>query len=104
MQLEITEAAVRIPPAALSADLVIPAGATGVVLFAHGSGSSRFSTRNRYVAGVLQQGGLATLLLDLLTEAEEKVDLRTGHLRFDIELLAKGLLEAADWVHHSPST
>jgi len=104
MQLEITEAAVRIPPAGLSADLVIPAGATGVVLFAHGSGSSRYSARNRYVAGVLQQGGLATLLLDLLTEAEEQVDLRTRHLRFDIELLAARLIEATDWVHREPAT
>jgi len=104
MQLEITEVSVIIPPAGLSADLVIPARATGIVLFAHGSGSSRHSARNRYVAGVLQQGGLATLLLDLLTAVEEQVDLRTRHLRFDIELLAKRLVEATDWVHREPAT
>jgi len=73
-------------------------------LFAHGSGSSRHSARNRYVAGVLQQGGLATLLLDLLTSVEEQVDLRTRHLRFDIELLAARLIEATDWVHREPAT
>jgi len=104
MQLEITEVSVIIPPAGLSADLVITARATGIVLFAHGSGSSRHSARNRYVAGVLQQGGLATLLLDLLTAVEEQVDLRTRHLRFDIELLAKRLVEATDWVHREPAT
>ena len=61
-------------------------------MFAHGSGSSRHSARNRHVAGVLQQGGLATLLLDLLTSVEEQVDLRTRHLCFDIELLAARLI------------
>jgi putative phosphoribosyl transferase len=104
MQLEITEIGVRIPPAGIAADLVIPTGATGVVLFAHGSGSSRRSARNRYVAGVLQQGGLATLLLDLLTAVEEQVDLRTRHLRFDIDLLAGRLMEVTDWVHREPAT
>jgi len=104
MQLEITEVPVKIPPDGLSADLAIPEGATGIVLFAHGSGSNRFSPRNRYVAGVLQQGGLATLLLDLLTEAEEQIDIRIRHLRFDIDLLAKRLMEAEDWTHHAPAT
>ena len=104
MQQEISQIAVKIPPDGLLADLAVPDEATGIVLFAHGSGSSRYSPRNRYVAGVLQQGGLATLLLDLLTEAEEQVDLRTSHLRFDIELLAKRLMEAEDWAHHWPST
>jgi dienelactone hydrolase len=104
MQLEITEVSVKIPPEGLSADLAVPDGATGIVLFAHGSGSSRFSPRNRYVASVLQRGGLATLLLDLLTGAEEQVDIRTGHLRFDIDLLAKRLMEAKDWTHHAPAT
>ena len=69
----------------LEGDLVVPPGASGIVLFAHGSGSSRHSPRNRYVAGVLQAGGLATLLIDLLTLEEEAIDLRTAHLRFDIE-------------------
>ena len=100
----ITEEAVKIPPIGLSGDLVVPEGATGVVLFAHGSGSSRHSSRNRYVASVLQQGGLATLLLDLLTVAEEEVDLRSGHLRFDIGLLAGRLGEAAEWLQREPST
>jgi putative phosphoribosyl transferase len=100
----ITEEAVKIPPVGLSGDLMIPARATGIVLFAHGSGSSRHSRRNRYVASVLQEGGLATLLLDLLTEAEEEVDLRTRHLRFDIGLLAGRLGEATDWLQHETQT
>jgi putative phosphoribosyl transferase len=100
----ITEEAVKIPPVGLSGDLVIPAEAAGIVVFAHGSGSGRHSPRNRYVAGVLQQGDLATLLLDLLTEAEEEVDVRTRRLRFDIDLLAGRLREAADWVRHDPAT
>jgi putative phosphoribosyl transferase len=77
-------------------DLVVPDGARGVVLFAHGSGSSRLSPRNRYVAGVLNEAGLATLLVDLLTEAEEEADRATGHLRFDVDLLADRLLSALD--------
>lgn len=93
-----TERAVSIPPAGLSGDLVIPPQAAGIVVFVHGSGSSRHSPRNRYVAGVLQQGGLGTLLMDLLTPAEEAVDLRTRHLRFDIDLLARRLVEATDWL------
>ena len=85
------ELAVRIPVTdgiVLDADLVIPEGATGVVVFAHGSGSSRHSVRNRAVADRLQQSALATLLLDLLTPEEEAVDQRTGEHRFDVELLA----------------
>src|SRR6266513_1180130 len=82
------EHAVQIPPLGLSGDLIVPDKATGIILFAHGSGSGRHSTRNRYVAAVLQDGGLGTLLLDLLTAAEEQADLRTRHLRFDIGLLA----------------
>src|SRR5438270_9638067 len=104
MQHTITEREVQIPPIGLFGDLVIPEAATGVVLFAHGSGSSRHSTRNRYVAGILQEGGFGTLLLDLLTAAEEQVDLQTRHLRFDIPLLAGRLLEAGDWLQHEPST
>src|SRR5215204_3334445 len=72
----------------LEGSLGIPSGVGGVVLFAHGSGSGRHSPRNRYVAGVLREANLATLLIDLLTEDEEEVDLRTTRLRFDIALLA----------------
>ncbi len=72
----------------LHGDLVIPVAATGMVVFAHGSGSSRFSSRNQYVARVLQQTGLGTLLFDLLTGEEERVDRATAALRFDIGLLA----------------
>jgi dienelactone hydrolase len=88
----------------LEGNLVIPDGATGIVLFAHGSGSSRYSPRNRYVAEVLQQAGLATLLIDLLTTEEEEIDLRTRHLRFDIGLLASRLVGATDWLTQNPST
>jgi len=83
----------------LEGNLIIPSGATGVVLFAHGSGSSRFSPRNRHVADVLRtQGNLATLLIDLLTAEEELVDTRTAHLRFDIELLADRLVGTSEWL------
>jgi putative phosphoribosyl transferase len=78
--------------------------AVGVVLFAHGSGSSRFSARNRHVAEVLRNGGLATLLIDLLTPAEEEVDLRTRHIRFDIPLLAERLVGAIDWLELNDAT
>ena len=88
----------------LEGDLVVPPGASGIVLFAHGSGSSRHSPRNRYVAGVLQAGGLATLLIDLLTLEEETIDLRTAHLRFDIGLLAERLVSASDWLAGQPAT
>lgn len=88
----------------LEGDLVIPTEASGIVLFAHGSGSSRFSPRNRYVASVLRDAGLATLLLDLLTREEEAVDARTRHLRFDIDLLAGRLVTATDWLARDPAT
>src|SRR5215210_2650601 len=88
----------------LEGDLVVPPGASGIVLFAHGSGSSRHSPRNRYVAGVLQAGRLATLLIDLLTLEEEAIDLRTAHLRFDIELLAERLVGASGWLAGQPMT
>lgn len=95
-----TAEAVRISAdgAALDADLAVPAGARGVVAFAHGSGSSRHSPRNRQVAATLQDAGLATLLMDLLTPAEEEVDVRTRELRFDIPLLADRLVAATDWL------
>jgi dienelactone hydrolase len=84
--------------AELQGDLVVPGDARGVVVFAHGSGSSRRSPRNRAVAEVLQLEGFATLLLDLLTENEEDVDRRTGELRFDIELLAERVATAVDQI------
>lgn len=86
------------PGTVVLGDLTVPAGAGGVVVFAHGSGSSRHSTRNRQVAAGLQARGLGTLLLDLLTVAEEQVDLRTSHLRFDVPLLACRLAGAARWL------
>jgi len=100
------ELPVRIPIGGvlLDGDLVLAAKARGLVLFAHGSGSSRHSPRNRYVAGVLQQAGLATLLMDLLTAEEEMVDLRTAELRFDIPLLARRLVAATDWLLKRPQT
>lgn len=88
----------------LQGDLRIPAGARGIVLFAHGSGSSRFSPRNRFVADVLHRAGLATFLLDLLTAKEESIDRVTAALRFNIGLLAERLVEATDWVARQPET
>lgn len=82
----------------LDGDLAVPANARGLVVFAHGSGSSRHSPRNRYVARELQRVGLATLLFDLLTQQEEVIDMRTAELRFDIEFLAKRLVQATDWL------
>ena len=82
----------------LDGDLEVPAGAAGVVLFAHGSGSSRHSPRNRQVAAALRQAGLATLLLDLLTAAEEELDRATAELRFDVGMLAERLVAAVDWL------
>jgi putative phosphoribosyl transferase len=90
--------------AVLEGNLDIPERARGIVLFAHGSGSSRHSPRNRFVAQRLQDAGLATLLIDLLTEEEELVDERTAHLRFDIDLLADRLGGAAEWLAHDPRT
>jgi putative phosphoribosyl transferase len=89
---------IRSGPVVLQGDLVLPAGATGIVLFAHGSGSSRHSSRNQYVAEVLQRAGFGTLLMDLLTSDEEAIDLQTRHLRFDIPLLGERLVSAIDWL------
>lgn len=83
----------------LHGDLVIPANASGVVIFAHGSGGSRFNPRNRYVAEVLQKSGIGTLLIDLLTK-EEEFDSQATELRFDTPLLAERLLSATEWVEH----
>ena len=88
----------------LKGDLTIPSGATGIVLFAHGSGSSRYSERNRYVARELYKENLGTLLLDLLTEKEERFDSNTGHLRFDIDFLAERLICAASFLKNGPET
>src|SRR4051794_18090228 len=100
------ERLVRIPVGSviLEGNLSIPEGAQSVVLFAHGSGSSRHSPRNRYVAEVLRSAGLATLLMDLLTPEEEAIDGRTAHLRFDIGLLAERLVGATDWMRQVPET
>ena len=86
----------------IEGDLVIPPAPSGLVVFAHGSGSSRFSPRNRVVARTLQQAGCATLLLDLLTRAEEAVDLRTLQYRFDTALLGQRMVDALDWTRGSP--
>jgi dienelactone hydrolase len=90
------------PAGELPADLVMPLQVSGIVVFAHGSGSSRRSPRNRAVAEVLQDNGFATLLLDLLTEAEERVDQRTRELRFDIDLLAGRLATAVEQIRAQP--
>jgi putative phosphoribosyl transferase len=82
----------------LEGNLTVPEGAHGIVLFVHGSGSSRHSARNRFVAQTLNSAGLATLLFDLLTPEEEAVDIRTAHLRFDIGLLAERLGSATNWI------
>jgi putative phosphoribosyl transferase len=91
-------------PVTLAGDLRVPERASAVVLFAHGSGSSRRSPRNRSVARQLGETGLATLLIDLLTPSEEALDARTGRLRFDIRLLAERLLAATDWLGEQPLT
>lgn len=97
---------VRIPTGRLmlDGDLALVDGASGVVVFAHGSGSSRYSSRNRYVARELNRGGLATLLMDLLTPEEERADEFTGHLRFDIGLLSDRVAMAADWLARRDET
>jgi putative phosphoribosyl transferase len=100
------ERMVSVPAGEVSLDgvLAVPAQSAGVVLFAHGSGSGRHSPRNRFVADVLRRGGIATLLIDLLTMEEDAIDQRTRHLRFDIGLLADRLVSAIDWLAHELST
>ena len=88
----------------LQGSLAVPVGVQGVVLFAHGSGSSRHSPRNRYVSHVLQEAGLATLLMDLLTSEEERIDEQTRELRFNIGFLSDRLVEATDWLGRYPAT
>ena len=98
------EVQVRDGRAVLDGTLSMPEVAKGVVLFAHGSGSSRFSRRNRFVAEHLLRSGLGTLLMDLLTEDEEALDVRTAELRFDIDLLARRVIAAIDWVGQAEET
>jgi dienelactone hydrolase len=95
---------VRIPAgrATLNADLVVPVDAKGIILFAHGSGSSRHSHRNQFVARTLQQADFATLLMDLLTTEEEHLDNQTRELRFDIDLLTARLGAAVQWSSEQP--
>src|SRR6267378_8528799 len=102
----VEERLVRVPagPARLEGNLSLPEGARAVVLFAHGSGSSRHSSRNRHVARLLNEAKLATLLIDLLTLDEEAIDARTGHLRFDIDLLGERLVAVTDWLTQYPDT
>jgi putative phosphoribosyl transferase len=88
----------------LEGNLTLPEQSRAIVLFAHGSGSSRHSPRNRYVARVLNEAKLATLLIDLLTLHEEVIDARTAQLRFDIDLLAERLVDATDWLSQFPDT
>ena len=97
--------AVQIPDGTtrLDGDLHVPDPALGLVIFAHGSGSSRFSSRNRQVAESLQQAGCATLLLDLLTRDEEQVDVLTGQFRFDIPRLGRRVVAATDWAAEEPA-
>ena len=86
----------------LQGNLIIPKNARGIILFAHGSGSSRFSSRNRFVAEQLRHGAFGTLLLDLLTPSEEAIDARTAQLRFNVEMLAQRLVGAIDWLAEQP--
>ena len=92
----------KVRVAGLEGELTVPEPAAGAVIFAHGSGSSRRSPRNRHVAELLNEGGLATLLIDLLTEDEQEVDLQTAQLRFDIPFLADRLVVIAQWLSHQP--
>jgi len=99
-----TSVQVPVEDVLLDGDLVVPENAFGVVLFAHGSGSSRHSRRNQFVARVLQGAGMATLLMDLLTREEEEIDMETAHLRFDIDMLARRLVEASRFIVNHPRT
>ena len=95
---------IRAGAVTLEGTMGVPARAQGIILFAHGSGSSRFSPRNRFVARVFRDAGLGTLLLDLLSRREEDVDEVTRHYRFDIAMLADRLVAAIDWLQREPET
>lgn len=99
-----TQVEVQTAGVALEGDLLVPDTPAGIVVFAHGSGSSRFSVRNRQVARHLADQGLAALLFDLLTPAENRIDERTRALRFDIPLIGSRMREAVDWVAEADST
>src|SRR3989442_3247743 len=88
----------------LEGEMLVPVSATGVVLFAHGSGSSRHSSRNQFVARTIREAGIGTLLFDLLTQEEETVDTITRRLRFDIGLLAERLVDATAWLKAKADT
>src|SRR5436190_8543329 len=97
-EMQISDVAIPVGQQQLNGELILPTESSAVVLFAHGSGSSRHSPRNQYVARVLHEANLGTLLFDLLTPEEEQEDYYTRHLRFDIRLLASRLLVATDWL------
>jgi putative phosphoribosyl transferase len=88
----------------LEGSLCLPRNSRGIIVFAHGSGSSRFSPRNNFVARELRKSGLSTLLFDLLTREEEEIDEVSGKLRFDIRLLADRLIGVTDWLRKQPET
>lgn len=98
------ERAVRVEADAvvLDGNLCIPDGASGIVVFVHGSGSSRHSPRNQFVADVLNTAGLGTLLFDLLTQQEENIDIRTAQWRFNIDLLSRRVVEMTKWLGRNP--
>src|SRR6266540_2896975 len=98
-----TEVTVPVGDAELDGDLVVPERATGIVLFAHGSGSGRRSPRNRQVAAALGEARIGTLLVDLLTQDEERIDRVTGEHRFDIDLLARRVIAAVHWLARGPA-
>jgi len=95
---------VSVDSAAVEGNLSVPEGAEGIVLFAHGTGSSRHSPRNNFVADELRDGGFATLLIDLLTPEEKEIDRRTRRIRFDIDRLAERVVGAIDWLLEQPGT
>jgi putative phosphoribosyl transferase len=98
------EVTIPVGKATINGNLIVPQGAKGIVLFAHGSGSGRFSPRNTRVAREINEAGIATLLIDLLTEEEEQIDEFTGEFRFNIVLLAQRLVHATEWVKENPDT
>ncbi len=104
IQIHAEEVLIPVKGVKLGGELVLPPQPKGIVLFAHGSGSSRHSPRNQFVARTLHEAGLGTLLFDLLTAAEEELDAHTGYLRFDIELLAERLIGATQWIARQEAT